>query len=245
MRSARISASARSWVQSRIVVSWIDPHLADEVLHLELRARVEARRRLVEQQQDRRGQQRPRERDLLLGPAREVLHRVRRAATTGKPTRSRISGIRVARLARRQPVEPRRVGEVLDRRHLLEERRLDRDAVDHAGEPPASRRCRARRCARCRRPAAAASRAAGRASTCPEPFWPSIGDALAARDLEREPAQRLDADALAPVLADELLAQVVELLRPSCVAPRLQQGRTRMQRTPGAAGGARENPCVS
>ena len=45
------------------------PDLADELLHLELRARVEARRRLVEQEQDRRGEQRARERDLLLHAA--------------------------------------------------------------------------------------------------------------------------------------------------------------------------------
>src|SRR5439155_4299950 len=36
-------------------------HLADEVLHLELRARVEARRRLVEQEQHRRGEEGTRE----------------------------------------------------------------------------------------------------------------------------------------------------------------------------------------
>src|SRR4029453_16321736 len=51
-------------------------HLADELLHLLLGARVEAGRRLVQQQQDRRGQQRARERDLLLHAAGEVLHRL-------------------------------------------------------------------------------------------------------------------------------------------------------------------------
>jgi hypothetical protein len=43
--------------------------LADELLHLELRARVETRGRLVEQQEDGRREQRPRQRDLLLHPA--------------------------------------------------------------------------------------------------------------------------------------------------------------------------------
>src|SRR5436853_5539618 len=42
-------------------------------------------------------------------------------------------------LAGRQPVEPRRVGEVLDRGHFLEERRLDRYAVD---QPPDGSRLR-------------------------------------------------------------------------------------------------------
>src|SRR5690349_15917979 len=48
--------------QDRCVVR--GPDLADEVLYLELRTRVEARRRLVQQQQDGRGQQGARERDL-------------------------------------------------------------------------------------------------------------------------------------------------------------------------------------
>src|SRR5436190_9291531 len=37
---------------------------------------------------------------------------------------------RLLRDPRRNPIEPRRVGQVLLGRHLLEERRLDRDAVD-------------------------------------------------------------------------------------------------------------------
>ena len=69
-------------MQSRIVASCARADLADELLHLELRARVEPRRRLVEQQQDGRRQERPRERDLLLHPAREVLHRL--AAPLGR-----------------------------------------------------------------------------------------------------------------------------------------------------------------
>ena len=48
----------------------------------------------------------------------------------GKPTRPRISGICVARLLRAHAVEAGGVVQVLARRHLLEERGLDRDAVD-------------------------------------------------------------------------------------------------------------------
>ena len=55
--------------QDRRVVRLAD--LADELLHLELRARVEARRRLVEQKENRRRQQRASERDLLLHPSRQ------------------------------------------------------------------------------------------------------------------------------------------------------------------------------
>ena len=57
----------------RVVVG---AHLADERLHLELARRVEARRRFVEQHQHRRGQERPRDGDLLLLSSREVQHRV-------------------------------------------------------------------------------------------------------------------------------------------------------------------------
>ena len=88
IRSASASASAMSCVQSRIVASCSARTSPDELLHLELRARVEPRRRLVEQQQDGRGQQRPREGDLLLHAARQVLHRLRRAGRPGsRPSR--------------------------------------------------------------------------------------------------------------------------------------------------------------
>ena len=107
------------------------PDLADELLHLELRARVEPGRRLVEQEQHRRGEQRARERDLLLRPAREVLHRVGEAVLR-EPHALQDLRDPVARLRRRHPVVARRVAEVLDRRHLLEEARLDRDAVHQA-----------------------------------------------------------------------------------------------------------------
>ena len=52
-RSASASASFMSWVQSRIVASCARADLADERLHLELRARIETRGRLVEQEQHR------------------------------------------------------------------------------------------------------------------------------------------------------------------------------------------------
>jgi hypothetical protein len=119
--------------EDRRVVLGSNP--ADELLHLELRPRIEAGRRLVEQEQDRRGQERPREGDLLLHPARQVLHRlaapIRREADPAEDL-----GHGRARLARRHPVEPRGIGQVLGRGHLLEEARLDRDAVDE----PADRR---------------------------------------------------------------------------------------------------------
>jgi hypothetical protein len=89
-------------------------HLADELLHLELRARVEAGGRLVEEQEDGRGQERARERDLLLHPAREVLHRlaapVRREADPLEDL-----GDSLARLGRRHPVEAGGVVQVLGR----------------------------------------------------------------------------------------------------------------------------------
>jgi hypothetical protein len=47
------------------------------------------------------------------------------------------------------------------------------------------------------------SRTSGR---LPEPFWPSTAMHSPRRMSKVEPAQRLDADALAPVLPDELLA---------------------------------------
>ena len=62
----------------------------------------------------------PRERFSIGSPRRSA----------GKPTRSRICGISSRVSAGGHPVEPRRVGEVLGRRHLLEEGRLDRDPVD-------------------------------------------------------------------------------------------------------------------
>jgi hypothetical protein len=121
-------------VQSRIVASWVCADLADEVLYLELRARVEAGRGLVEEEQDRLRQERAGERDLLLHPAREVLHRLvpsggREADALENPW-DLVTG-----LSGREPVEPGRVGEVLGRDIFLKKRRLDRDAVDEPRRP--------------------------------------------------------------------------------------------------------------
>ena len=116
-----------------MVASCVGAHLADELLHLELRARVEARRRLVEQEQDRRGQQRAGERDLLLHAAGEVLHRLVAAVGREADALEDLGDRAHASRAARHAVEARGVAQVLDRRHLLEEARLDRHAVD---EPP-------------------------------------------------------------------------------------------------------------
>ena len=188
--------------------------LADEVLHLELRARVEARRRLVEQQQDRLRQERAGERDLLLHPAREVLHRL--VAALGREADA-LEDLRdpVAGLADGEPVEAGRVGQVLGRRHLLEEGRLDRDAVDEPAHGP-----------RVGDVVAEQDRAAAVVDEqrreqpdqrrLPRAVLAEDGDTLAARDVEGDAAQGVDplaaaaqAGALAVATA-ELLAQVVD-----------------------------------
>ena len=74
---------------------------------------------------------RARERHFLLHAAREVLHRLATARRREADPLEDHRDLRV-RLARPHAVEPRRVGEVLGRAHLLEEARLDRDAVDEA-----------------------------------------------------------------------------------------------------------------
>jgi hypothetical protein len=104
-------------------------HLGDQLLDLALGAGVKAGRRLVEQQQRRRGEQRAGERDLLLHAPAELLHRLARAPNREADALQDL-GDAVAGRARREAVEARRVAEVLRRRHLLEERRLDRDPVD-------------------------------------------------------------------------------------------------------------------
>src|SRR5438552_2095511 len=115
--------------QDRRVVG--GPDLADEVLHLELGARVETRGGLVEEQHHRRGQQCARERDFLLHPAGKVLHRLV-APLLRKADATEDLGDPVSRLTRRHPVEARGVAQVLGRGHLLEEGRLNGDAVDKA-----------------------------------------------------------------------------------------------------------------
>ena len=66
--------------------------LADEDLHVLLGARIEAGGRLVEQQQNRRGQEGARDGDFLLHAARHVLQRLRMRSCL-MPRRVRISRI--------------------------------------------------------------------------------------------------------------------------------------------------------
>jgi hypothetical protein len=68
----------------------------------------------------------PRERSSIGAPGR----------STEKPTESRICGTSRRVCRRAEAVEARRVEEVLGRRQPLEERRLDRHAVDHAAHGP-------------------------------------------------------------------------------------------------------------
>ena len=167
MRSASASASAMSCVQSRMSRRACARTSRMNSCTSSFERGSRPGRRLVEQEQHRRGQQRPRERDLLLHAAREVLHRlvapVRREADLLEDL-----GDPVARLRRRHAVEAGRVGEVLRRGHLLEEARLDGDAVhEPADRPGVLERVVAEDARRRRRPRAAASRAGGPASTCP------------------------------------------------------------------------------
>jgi hypothetical protein len=101
-----------------------DPDLPDELLDLELRARIKAGRRLVEQKQYGRRQQGTGERDFLLHAAGQVLHRLA-SAVGRKPDPAKDPRNLVAGLTSRYPIEAGRVAEVLSRRHLLEEAGLD------------------------------------------------------------------------------------------------------------------------
>src|SRR5207249_4795527 len=193
--------------QDRRVV--LGAHLLDERLHLLLRAWIEAGRRLVEQEQDGCGQQRSRQRHLLLHAPREVLHRiaaaVAREADAAQDLRDLVASVRGA-----HPVEARRVAEVLDGGHLLEEGRLDRDTVD---EPANGTRLAEGVVAEdpC---AASVGQEQGRQQPDQRrlagPVRAQDRDALAAGDVEAHASQGGDtaASALA-VAADELLAQVV------------------------------------
>ena len=104
-------------------------HLLDEGLHVELRPRVETRRRLVQQQHRRAGQQRSRDRDLLLHPAAHLLERPAQPLLADAEARHDLDRLRT-RLPGVQAVEPRRIGEVLVRGELLEEGGVDAHAVD-------------------------------------------------------------------------------------------------------------------
>ena len=190
------------------------PDLADEVLDLELRARVEPGRGLVEEQEDRLRQERAGERDLLLHAPRQVLHGLvaacGREADALEDLRDPVTG-----LADGEPVEPGRIGQVLGRRHLLEERGLDRDAVDEpahragVGQVVPEERCGSAVVQEQRREQPDQRRLA-------RAVLAENGDALAAGHLEADSAQCLDplaaaaqAGALA-VTAAELLAQLLD-----------------------------------
>jgi hypothetical protein len=130
---------------------------------------------------------------------------VGREADPGQNLRDLVLG-----LVRPQAVEARGVAQVLDRAHLLEEARLDRDAVDH----PAHRAGVAEGV-----PAEDRRRAAVRQQQCreqpdqrrlPRAVRAQDGDALAALDLEVEAPERSHATLAAAVPAGELLAQVVD-----------------------------------
>ena len=147
----------------------------------------------------------PRERFSIGSPRRSA----------GNPTRPRISGISPRVSRRRHPVEARRVVEVLGRRHLLEERRLDRDAVDEPLHGPLRRvttswpkmRARAAVGEQQRREQADQRRLA-------RPVLAEDGDALAALHREGDPVQRRDGPlrepARLPVATEERLAQVLD-----------------------------------
>src|SRR6478752_616184 len=190
-------------------------HLTDEVLHLQLAARVEAGGGLVQEQQHGRGQKRPRQGDLLLHPARQVLHRLV-SALGREPDQRQDLGDAGARLARPHAVEAGRVAEVLHRGHALEEGRLHRDTVDQAldaarlVEHVDAEHVRAAAVVdQKRRQQAHERRLAG-------PVLSEDGQALAPLHREAEPLKGGDATpaaalARAAVTADELLAQVVDL----------------------------------
>ena len=137
MRSASACASAMSCVQRRIVTRRASPAPGRmNSCTSSFDRRIEARRsaRPAGAGQARSGAP-ARGRPSACMPRDRVLHRL--AAPLGREADAGEDlGNGLARLARRHPVEPRRVREVLGRGHLLEEARLDRDAVDE----PADRR---------------------------------------------------------------------------------------------------------
>src|SRR5262249_59677966 len=92
----------------------------------------------VQKQDHGRGQERTGERDLLLRAARELLH-ARMAPRTREADAVEELWHAHLRLVDAEAVEARGVGQVLDRRHLLEEGGLDRHTVD---EPPHGRAVR-------------------------------------------------------------------------------------------------------
>jgi hypothetical protein len=202
---------------------------------------VETRCRLVEQEQHGRGQERPREGHLLLRSARQVLHRLRAAA--GREADA-IEDLRDpgARLARGLPVEAGRVREILGRRHLLEERGFDRDAVDQPAHRTAlpldvvPEHPRAAAVPEQQRREQANERRLAR------PVLPQHGDTFAARDLERHGLERGHATAAAAITTAELLAQVVDFDSDHVLLLRLVGGQGITSRRPGGPRTFRTQP---
>src|SRR5581483_6838019 len=187
------------------------------------------------------------ERHLLLHAPREVLHRLA-AAVDREADAPENLGNPIAGLVRPETVEPRRVREVLLGGHLLEERRLDGDAVH---EPLDGARLADDVVAEDLGAAAVGEeqrREQADERRLPRAVLAEDRNALAALDLERDvlerghaPAAAADARALR-VTAEEFLAQVVDFHGEH----QLLQNERRTRSTgapPAAAGGARGTRC--
>jgi hypothetical protein len=205
------------------------PHLADEVLHLELGPRSSpvvgsSSRSSTGEVRSARARATfccvPRERFSIACVRRE----------TGKPTRRGSCGIRSLVSFGCQPVEPGGVRQVLGGRHLLEERGSTETRLDQRADARSRGSCRKMRA--CRRPAGAASRAAGPASTSPSRSGPetdassrSISNVIPRKAATRVRLRRP---------SDELLAQVVDFYGVMCCS---SASRRHGQRDPANGGG--------
>ena len=156
-----------------------------------------------------RSEQGARERDLLLHPAREILHGL-------SPPRDReadaLEDLRDARagLARGHPVEASGVGEVLSRGHLLEEGGLDRNAVHEPANGPRLGEDVVAEDARAPAVVQEQRRKQPHERRLPRAVLAQDGDALAALDRERDVLEDGHAPAAqaAPLPAEELLTEV-------------------------------------
>src|SRR5918994_1242431 len=99
-------------------------YLADKLLHVLLAPGVEAGRRLVEEHHDGAGEQRPGERDLLLHPTAQVLHRLGSALASEADVVEDLL-YPGPRLGAGDTVELGPVEQILHGRELLEEACLD------------------------------------------------------------------------------------------------------------------------
>src|SRR5215216_1797805 len=106
-------------------------YAADERLHVLLAPGVESRSRLVEEHQDGTGEQRPRQRDLLLHSTAQVLHRFG-GALAGEADVVEDLLYPGLRLGAGDAVELGAVEQILHGRELLEEACLDADPVHAA-----------------------------------------------------------------------------------------------------------------